>query len=154
MNSDPMAERRLGPDPRHEPTGIWDAVFSAGERMLNRRAVDRRLPYFVDRFPPTMMALILALLVLTVIDGVLTIELVDVDCQELNPLMCHFLTKGPLCFLFGKYVMTAAGLPVLLIFKNFPLFGTRFRVGYLVPVFVLLYAGLVGYQVQLLQQLK
>jgi hypothetical protein len=154
MNSDPMAERRLGPDPRHEPTEFWDSVFSAGERMLNRRAVDRHLPYFVDRFPPITMALILALLVLTVVDGVLTIELVDVDCQELNPIMRHFLGNGPLCFLFGKYVMTTAGLPVLLVFKNFPLFGTRFRVGYLIPVFVLLYAGLVAYQVQLLQQLK
>ncbi len=154
MNSDPMAERRLGPDPRREPTGFWDSVFSAGERILNRRTVDRQRPYFVDRFPPTTMVLILALLALTFIDGVLTIELIDADCHELNPLMRHFLSNGPLCFLFGKYVMTAAGLPVLLIFKNFPLFGTRFRAGYLIPVFVLLYAGLVGYQVQLLLQLK
>jgi hypothetical protein len=154
MSSDSKAQRRLGPDPRQEPTGIWDSVLARGERMLNRRADDRRGPYFVDRFPLTTMALVLALLVLTVLDGVLTIELVDVDCQEINPLMGHLLGKGPLHFLFGKYVLTAAGLPVLLVFKNFCLFGNRFRVGYLVPLFVLLYAGLVGYQVQLLWQLK
>ena len=43
------------------------------------------------------------------------------------------------------------GLPVLLVFKNYSLFGTRFRVGYLIPMFLGLYALLLVYQLSLLQ---
>ena len=49
-------------------------------------------------------------------------------------------------FLIGKYVLTAVGLPLLLIFKNHCLFGTRFRVGYLILVIVALYLVLIAYQ--------
>ena len=46
--------------------------------------------------------------------------------------MAHLLGRGHHAFLAGKYILTAAGLPFLVVFKNYRLFGTRFRVGYLV----------------------
>lgn len=154
MNPPPKAEKRLGPDPRKNPTSVWDAVFCGGQRMLHRRAVDRRHPYFVDRFSATTWSLILILFAFTFIDGVLTLELVEANCREVNPVMGYLLARGPAPFLLGKYVLTAAGLPVLLIFKNHRLFRTFFRVGYLIPIFVLCYVALIAYQVQLLEQLK
>ena len=39
---------------------------------------------------------------------------------------------------------------MLLVYKNYPMFGTRFRVGYLLPVFFSLYLVLAAYQVYLL----
>ena len=83
--------------------------------------------------------MIVGLLVLTIADGVLTIELLDISGEELNPFMAHLLDRGRLAFLAGKYILTAAGLPFLVVFKNYRLFGTRFRVGYLFPVFIGLY---------------
>jgi hypothetical protein len=154
MNREPSVENRQGTDPRQAPTSILDSLLGEGERMRNRRAVDLRGQYFVDRFPFTTMLSIMVLLAFTVLDGVLTLDLVELNCRELNPFMGHLLKKGPLVFLLGKYVLTAAGLPVLLVFKNHCLFGTRFRVGYLVPCFVSLYACLIVYQIQLVQQLK
>jgi hypothetical protein len=154
MNQKSTDEQRLGPDPRREPTSVWDAVLGGGQRMVHRRAEDHEHPYFVDRFSTTALALCLALLTFTFLDGVLTLELVDVNCAELNPAMRYLLSKGPLPFLLGKYILTAAGLPVLLTFKNHRFFHTSFRVGYLIPVFVLSYIALIGYQIQLLQTLQ
>ncbi|HEV3022014.1 MAG TPA: DUF5658 family protein [Pirellulales bacterium] len=154
MKTTPDADRRAGPDPRQTPTSIWDTLACAGERIWNRRAADRLYPYFVDRFPPATLVSIVLLLALTILDGVLTLHLVEVHCRELNPLMGYLLERGPMPFLLGKYVLTAAGLPVLLIFKHFRLFGTHFRVGYLIGVFLLLYACLITYQILLLHQLK
>ena len=53
-------------------------------------------------------------------------------------------------FLLGKYVLTAAGLPFLIVYKHHPLFGTRFRAGWLLHVFVSLYLVLMCYQWMLL----
>ena len=52
----------------------------------------------------------------------------------------------------GKYVLTVMGLPVFLIFRNHYLFGTRVRVGYLIPASVAMYAVLLGYQIILIDQ--
>jgi hypothetical protein len=43
-------------------------------------------------------------------------------------------------------VMTAAGIPFLVLYKNHPMFGSRFRVGYLFPLFLGLYLVLLCYQ--------
>ena len=58
--------------------------------------------------------------------------------------MNRLLEHGVLPFLLGKYLLTVIGLPVLLIFKNYYLFGTRVRVGYLIPLLVVLYASYLG----------
>jgi hypothetical protein len=151
MTPAPQPNERRRQDRRKKPTSFWDAFRLRGRRLRNRRAEQHRQPYFVDRFSATMFGLVLALLLLTIVDGLITLNLMARDCQEINPLMRYFLGKGPVAFLLGKYVLTAAGVPVLLIFKNYYLFGTRFRVGYLLVLFVLLYLGLIAYQIQLLR---
>jgi hypothetical protein len=153
MKSVPNSDRRSGADPRRAPTSLWDTLACVGERMRNRRAVDHLKPYFVDRFPSTTLVAILLLLVLTIVDGVLTLFLVEAHCREFNPLMAYLLERGAMPFLLGKYALTAGGLPVLLIFKHFRLFGTRLRAGHLIGVFLSLYAGLIVYQLYLLRQL-
>ena len=64
--------------------------------------------------------------------------------------MRFLLDRGHLPFLVGKYAITAAGLPFLVVSKNWPFFGTRFRAGFLLLVFLGLYLGLIAYQVHLL----
>ncbi len=93
--------------------------------------------------------LIVSLLTATILDGVITLHLIDIGCVEINPLMSRLLRIGMVPFLLGKYVLTATGLPLLLVFKNHYLFGTRFRVGYLLPIFVALYMILLAYQLRL-----
>jgi hypothetical protein len=106
--------------------------------------------HFVDRFDAMTLATIISLLALTIADGVLTVELLDTNSEEINPLMAHLLLWGFNVFLMGKYILTAAGLPFIVAYKNYPMFGTRFRAGFVLPVFVGLYLVLIIYQWRLL----
>ena len=149
---EPQVDNRRQIDRRQQPTSPWDAFPPAGQRMRCRRADEHRRPYFVDRFSPTMLMFLLMLLVATLIDAVLTIRLLEAGGHEVNPVMNRLLEHGVLAFLLGKYLLTVFGLPLLLIFKNYYLFGTRLRVGYLIPVIVALYATLIAYQLLLMHR--
>ncbi len=137
-------------DRRRVPTGPMDAFRLWGRRQRVRRGAEREGPFFTDRYDALTLGLIVAVLVLCIVDGVLTIELLDLNSEEANPVMRFLLARGHLPFLVGKYAMTAAGLPFLVVYKNWPFFGTRFRAGFLLPIFLGLYLGLVAYQVHLL----
>ncbi len=152
MQPEPPPEPRARTDRRRRPTGPWDAFRPRGRRGRNRRADERREPYFVDRIDTPTFILAVLLLVLTIVDGAVTLLLLGAGCEEVNPAMGYLLSRGPLHFLLGKYALTTAGLPFLLIFRNFTLFRTRFRVGYLLPVFVGLYLILLGYQIALMSR--
>jgi hypothetical protein len=148
----PDAEKRARPDRRQKPTSPWWAFPPAGRRMRNRRADEHRRPYFVDRFPPAMLIFVLMLSIASMIDAILTIHLLEAGGDEINPFMDRLLEHGILPFLLVKYVLTVGGLPLLLIFKNYYLFGTRVRVGYLIPLAVAMYVVLIGYQLVLMHK--
>ena len=152
LPASPQAEKRTTADRRCRPTGISGALPPAGSRVRNRRAEEHCRPYFVDRFSPAMLLVILLLLIASMVDAVLTLRLIEAGASEVNPLMKLAISKGVTVFLAAKYIMTAAGLPLLVIFKNYYLFGTRLRVGHLIPVGVALYAVLIAYQLVLMKQ--
>jgi hypothetical protein len=138
-------------DRRRRPTSPLDAFRLGGQRAEVRRREERHGAFFVDWFDTVTLAMIVTLLCLTIADGVLTIELLDTNSEEINPFMQHLLTRGHHAFLLGKYVLTAGGLPLIVVYKHYPLFGTRFRVGFLLPIFIGLYVALISYQVMLLE---
>jgi hypothetical protein len=138
-------------DRRKRPTSPLDALRVIGRRKAPRRSADRSGDYFVDRFDAVTLAMIVGLLGLTITDGVLTIELLDRNSEEINPFMAHLLGRSHHAFLAVKYILTAAGLPFLVVFKNYRLFGTRFRIGYLFPAFIALYLLLLSYQWNMLE---
>jgi hypothetical protein len=148
--ADSVSEKRTESDRRQKPTGPWSAFPPAGERMANRRAEERRQPYFVDRFSAWMLIFIVMLAVASIVDAVLTICVLRAGGDEINPVMEYLLNYGILPFVLGKYALTVIGLPLLLIFKNYYLFGTRVRVGHLIPALVALYLVLIGYQIVLI----
>lgn len=139
-----------GADRRRRPTSPLDALRLDGRRRRPRRDVERIGAYFVDRFDAGTLALVVGLLGLTIADGVLTIELIDLNSVEANPIMAYLLGRGIFAFLMGKYLLTATGLPFLVVFQHYPMFRSRFRVGWLLPLFVGLYLVLLFYQWNLL----
>jgi hypothetical protein len=144
-------EKRSIEDRRQKPTSPWDSLPPAGQRVRNRRKEEHLRPYFVDRFSSAMFAIILLLLIASMADAVLTLFLIQSGGEEINPLMQYLLQHGLFAFLLGKYLLTVVGLPFLLIFSKHYLFGTRVRVGYLIPCTVALYAVLIGYQLVLVE---
>jgi hypothetical protein len=146
------ADRREQLDRRQEPTSPWAAFPPAGMRMKQRREQEHRQPYFVDRFSPGMLLCVLMLVIASLVDAALTVHVLYGGGSEVNPLMGYLLSHGITAFVTGKYVLTVIGLPVLLIFQNHYLFGTRLRVGRLIPICVALYIALIGYQIILISQ--
>jgi hypothetical protein len=146
FNDDSPGDGRSQTDRRLRPTSPLDAFRWGGRRARLRRGHEIRGAFFVDRFDTVTLAMVLSLLSLTILDGVLTLELLDMNGEEANPLMGYLLNRGPLAFLLGKYILTAIGLPFLVVYKNYPMFGTRFRAGFLLPVFIGLYVTLISYQ--------
>jgi hypothetical protein len=151
MQDELPSDGRQRSDRRRRPTSPIDALRLNGRRSRPRREEEREGVYFVDRFHAGTLALVVALLGLTIADGILTLELIDLNSEEANPIMAHLLSRGDVAFLVGKYVMTAAGMPVLVVFQRYPLFGSRFRVGWLLPAFIVLYLILLFHQWTLLQ---
>jgi hypothetical protein len=136
---------------RRRPTGPWDALWTPARRRAHRRADEDDLHGCVDRHGAGTAALAIALLLLTLADGAITLILLTDRFEEANPVMAPLVEQGALPFLLGKYALTAAGLPVLLAFKDHRLFRTGFRVKYLLPTFVGLYLALLSYQMTLLR---
>jgi hypothetical protein len=149
-SADLDGNRRAESDRRQQPTSPWAAFPPAGRRLKMRRAAEHRRPYFTDRFSLGMFIGILALIVASLVDAALTVYILHRGGSEVNPLMSTLLDHGISAFVIGKYALTVAGLPFLLIFRNHYLFGTRLRIGYLIPVCVVLYAILIGYQIILI----
>ncbi len=107
---------------------------------MNCRTTTLPFPYhFVDRPGSPTILWTVSLLILTLLDAILTLLLISDYAGEANPVMAFLIRRGVLWFVLGKYVLTAVGLPVLLTFKNYKMFGTRFRVGHSLPVLVSLY---------------
>jgi hypothetical protein len=146
MNADSTESQRGQGDRRNRPTSPLDAFRPSGRRVRPRRSEERRGAFFTDQFDAFTLAMVVTLLSLTITDGVLTLELLDFNSVEANPFMGHLLKRGPLAFLLGKYVLTAMGIPFIVVYKNHPMFDTRFRVGYLLPVFISMYLALIFYQ--------
>jgi hypothetical protein len=104
----------------------------------------------VGRHGPIAFSLTLTILLFSLLDGVLTLVLIELRHEEANPLMAYLLDRGTLWFLLGKYVLTAVALTVLIILKDRRMFGTGYRVAVLLPTFVVLYAALTAGQLVLL----
>jgi hypothetical protein len=144
-------DARIWSDRRRQPTNPWDAFRQPNRRARVRRDHERRRGHFVDRIDGQTFLLAGLLLVLTITEGAISLLLLEAGCEQINPAMSFLLSLGPLCFLVGKYALTTAGLPFLLIFRHFTLFRTGLRVGHLLPVFVGMYLVLLGYQAALMQ---
>jgi len=85
-------------------------------------------------------------LLLCVCDAYFTLKIIHYGGKELNPLMIKFLDKFPEMSLFLKYVITAISLIILLIHKNFILFG-KVKAYFFLYVIFALYFLLVSYEV-------
>ena len=138
------------------PSLLWDVFTTPGSRTTLLQSTDletRRYP-IVDRHSPRTGVLVVLVLLFTLADGVLTLLLLDLSCEEANPFMAYLVERGPLWFLGGKYLLTAVGLTVFLALKYYRLFGTRFRLGYFIPILVGLYVVLLIYQISIFGKVR
>jgi len=115
-----------------------------------RRQEDQGRGYYVDRYSFRALVVVLGLIVLNILDGFFTLQLVAKGAEELNPFMAFLLQRGARPFMMVKYALTSLCLLVFLIHKNFPLLRGRLYVKHLLAGVLLLYGVLIAYEVFLL----
>jgi hypothetical protein len=138
-------ERRRNSDRRKFPTRPFTKFILKGKRKHARR-VEEDQNYYVDRYDAKYLALVLSIVVLCVFDAYFTLKIIHIGGQELNPLMIKFLDKFPEISLLMKYLVTVISLIILLIHKNFILFG-KIKAYFFLYVIFSLYFLLVLYEV-------
>ncbi len=154
MNSIPSKllpfERRIGYDRRHRKLGILSKYWFTGRRAAVRRKEDKQRACRIDRHSYRTLAVILLIIILSIIDAILTLQLVDRGATELNPVMNYYLGHGPLTFFWVKYLLTSAALIIILTNKTAYLFNTRFQVKILFVVFLVPFVLVIQWELYLL----
>lgn len=140
-----QSDKRKQSDRRKFPTRPFSKYIFKGMRKHARRDAEDQ-NYYVDRYDAKYLALVLSILVLCVCDAYFTLKIIHFGGKELNPLMIKFLDRAPEMSLFVKYVITVISLIILLMHKNFILFG-KVKAYFFLYVIFSLYFILVLYEV-------
>lgn len=131
------------PDRRQALTKPFSRYTLRGRRMKSWRDTD--VNYYVDRYETRYFAVICAALLLCVLDAYFTIKILHIGGTELNALMRALIDKNPALAIVAKYLGLAVSIVIILIHKNFVVFG-RLKVRHLLYAVFVLYGVLVSYE--------
>jgi hypothetical protein len=105
--------------------------------------MDRHL---TDRFGLDDVLIFVFILICSVADAFLTLELVRDGMSEMNTVMNYYLQLGPLPFVLVKYSLTAVGLLWLVVYRNYSFFLGRVRVKTIMVALAVMYCALLTYE--------
>jgi len=141
-------ERRSGTDRRDYDLNTLRVCAITPRRMRGRRKEDRRYP-LLDRFDSGVVTLAIALMVLSILDAMFTLELISRGGTEVNPLMNALLQHSVWAFTGFKMLLT--GVPaIILVATGNLLVLRRYRARSILAALVGLYLGLICYHLTLL----
>jgi Domain of unknown function (DUF5658) len=136
---------------RHPLLADWRWSFRGRRRTLRRGTDSHRAHAILDWYHPSLLFFIVATYVLSGIDAVLTLTLLEFRvAEEANPLMHFLLARDIHLFAGVKALITGSGLVWLTAYSNQCLF-TRLRVDRLIYALFATYTLLVVYEVRLLE---
>lgn len=136
---------------RHPLLADWRWSFRGRRRTLRRGTDSHRAHAILDWYHPSLLFFIIATYVLSGIDAVLTLTLLEFGvAKEANPLMHLLLARDIHLFAGVKALITGSGLVWLTAYSNQCLF-TRLRVDRLIYALFAAYTLLVVYEVRLLE---
>lgn len=127
---------------------LWRSSF-ARRRLGPRRGTDRH-PVMTDWFQPQWLATAIIILVLSIADALLTLELISRGATEINPVMEPLVRGSGHGFALWKLGLTAMGVVVLTMLARFRIVG-GIAVGSILYVVLCGYLILVGYELWLLR---
>jgi hypothetical protein len=142
-------ERREQPLDRRNVTA---ASLLRGSFRPRRRGVRRESdvgPQYLDWHPTGLLLAVVGILMMCALDAFLTLKLMHLGAEELNPLMKHLIEENLQLFAAAKMSLTGAGIVLFVLHANARLFRL-FRVSGLLYVLLCAYAGLIVYELDLL----
>lgn len=143
-------EKRSGADRRKDNKARLKYLFLYGRRENFRRDEDREKAFFFDRYNHKFFLAITVILMLSILDALLTLIVIDRGATELNPVMAHFLEYGALPFVIAKYILTSIGVLILLIFKNVFLSRLKIYTHSLFPCLIFVFIAVIAWELFLI----
>ena len=143
-------DRRSGKDRRGGKRFQFVKQLITGQRANARRSSDQSRVVYFDRYGPNLFRLIIAILVLSVADAILTVNLIGLGAIEINPLMDYYLKLGPHTFLAVKYVLTSLSIFILVIYSNSTLKNGRFPIRSVFPWIITAMVSVVVWEIFLM----
>ena len=125
----------------------WRTVFFGflrSRRRNTRRGADDDV-VFLDWHHPWLFFLAVGTMLLSCVDAIMTLRLLDAGMIEANPVMAALLERGTVVFTASKMVLTGTSILVL-VFLAKARFLNRFRTGALLTLFFSIYCCLVCYE--------
>ena len=125
----------------------WRTIIFGYLRSRRRttRRVSEGMPIFTDYHHPWLFFLATGIMLLSCIDAVLTLQLLDRGAIEINPVMSAVINQGTLTFAVTKMLLTSIGI-LALVFLARATFMRRFRTGLILTFFFSTYSILVCYE--------
>jgi Domain of unknown function (DUF5658) len=143
-------DRRSGVERRHLSLRAYWFGARMPRRRAGRRASDTIYP-IIDWHSPRVFAWVMAILVLCVADGVLTVFLISNGAVEVNPFMALFVPHSLGWFAAVKLSLTSMGTLILVACSQMKLFRAIPGEALLCATFVA-YLVLVAYELRLLER--
>ncbi len=137
---DSASERRAEQERRRHS---WRTLTYCGLQGQGRRRHARRdgHSYYLDWYKPSLVFTGLAVLLLSCLDALLTLTLLNRGAYEANLLMAHLLETSDIVFVVTKVTVTAIGIVFLLMHSHFRLLNItscKHVLQFLVPAYGLL----------------
>ncbi len=121
-------------------------AFNPRRRRIRRE--EDRDHTFLDWHPTHLLVVCAIILVLSLLDGLLTVHLVQNGAKELNPLMAYLISNNPILFALAKIVLTVVGVVALVLTAHMQIFR-YVKVSSVLYFFLFAHVVLVLYQATL-----
>jgi hypothetical protein len=148
---DQRLERRQGEDRRRRRFRGLIKLHSHYRRRHIRRHSDQYTTY-LDWHKPRYLVIALAIMLLSCMDAVLTVRLLQHGSIELNPFMAALIDTNMHFFVAIKMALTGVAVILFAVHSNFRVFRT-FRIELFLYVSFILYLGLMMYEIMLISRL-
>ena len=142
-------EYRNGKDRRKRKVPPLKYLLFGGRRKRIRRKEDEDKLIILDTHGPWVFVLTVIILVLSIIDGLLTLNLVSRGAQEVNPLMSCLIDINPYIYFFMKCFLTIFAVTILILLRNYRSKIFRVRVSNLLPLIAVFFILVIFYQLHL-----
>lgn len=106
-------------------------------------------PQYLDWHQPSLLIAVVGILLLSAVDAFLTLKLLHLGGEELNPFMKQLIEEDLQLFAGVKMGLTGGGIVLFVLHANARLFRVL-KVARLLYVFLCLYVGLIVYELNLL----
>ena len=146
-------ESRNGKDRRKRKIPPLKYLLFGGQRKRIRRKEDEGKLIILDTHGHWVFVLTVIILVLSIIDGLLTLNLVSRGAQEVNPLMSFLIHINPYIYFFVKCFLTIVAVIILILLRNYRSKIFRMRVANLLPLIAVFFVLVIFYQLHLKLQI-